>query len=209
MLDRQLRPLKDLLLDPLVRLVGRHVSPNGVTLAAFILGMASALSVYLGAVGLGLAFWIANRTADGLDGAIARYYGLQSDLGGYLDILLDFIVYAAVPAAFVLSPETDGGLMSLILLLSVFYINAASWMYLSAILEKGSREGKNRGEEPGEQKTSVPMPGGLIEGTETLIFYTLFYLFPGRLTILFVLMAFLTVVTIVHRLIWALKNLDR
>ena len=42
-----------------------------------------------------------NRLLDGLDGAVARAAG-STDLGGFLDITMDFLVYSAIPFAFVL-----------------------------------------------------------------------------------------------------------
>ncbi|HIA67209.1 TPA: CDP-alcohol phosphatidyltransferase family protein [Candidatus Poribacteria bacterium] len=48
-----------------------------------------------------LIFWILNWFFDGLDGAIARAHQRQTDLGGYLDTLSDFIIYAAIPISLV------------------------------------------------------------------------------------------------------------
>ena len=92
--------------------------------------------------------------------------------------------------------------MALALLLSSFYVNAASWMYLSAVLEKRSVGAAARGE-----TTSVTMPSGLIEGTETILFYALFLLFPGSLPLLFGAMSLLVWLTVGQRLIWALRHL--
>ncbi|KAI4273163.1 MAG: hypothetical protein LQ337_004835, partial [Flavoplaca oasis] len=40
---------------------------------------------------LPLLFWILNRALDCLDGALARHRGTASELGGFLDLLGDFI----------------------------------------------------------------------------------------------------------------------
>ena len=37
--------------------------------------------------------------ADGLDGAVARHVGV-TDLGGYLDIVLDFLIYSGIVFGF-------------------------------------------------------------------------------------------------------------
>jgi hypothetical protein len=89
---------------------------------------------------------------------------------------------------------------SLLFLLFTFYVNSASWMYLAAILEKRSQQHADR-------LTSIAMPAGLIGGTETIVFYTAFIFFPGVLPWLFSLMGLLVVVTIVQRLLWAVRHL--
>jgi hypothetical protein len=59
-------------------------------------------------------------------------------------------------------------------LLGSFFVNAASWMYLSAVLERRGAGAAARGE-----RTTVTMPPGLIAGAETVVLYTLFLVFPG------------------------------
>jgi hypothetical protein len=51
------------------------------------------------------------------------------------------------------------------------------------------------------------MPSGLIEGAETIIFYTLFLLLPGALVPLFWLMAALVLLTAGQRMVWAAGRL--
>ena len=87
-------------------------------------------------------------------------------------------------------------------LIGSFYVNAASWMYLSALLERRGAGARARGE-----LTSVTMPEGLVGGTETIVFYTLFFLWPKHLVVLFLLMTALVVVTVVQRLLWAMQHL--
>jgi hypothetical protein len=137
MLDEKLRKLKDRWLRPLVGVAG-GLSPNALTLLALAVGLASAGAAAQQLYGLGLALWAINRVLDGLDGAVARETGQQSDFGGYLDIVADFVVYAAVPIGFFLGQATVELGLSLALLLGSFYVNGASWMYLAAILEKRS-----------------------------------------------------------------------
>ena len=43
-----------------------------------------------------------SRIGDGLDGAVAKIAG-KTDLGGYLDIVLDFLFYGVIPIGFVLA----------------------------------------------------------------------------------------------------------
>jgi phosphatidylglycerophosphate synthase len=193
MLDERLRKLKDRWLKPLVGVAGL-LSPNAITLLALAVGLAAALAASERLYGLGLALWAVNRILDGLDGAVARETGQQSDFGGYLDIVADFVVYAAVPIGLFLGqPSMELGL-SLALLLGSFYVNGASWMYLAAILEKRSAGAAARGD-----LTTVAMPAGLIGGFETILFYTAFFLWPS--------VAALVLVGVVQRLAWARRHL--
>lgn len=208
MFDEFLRSLKDRFFAPFARWLGRFMGPNVVSLLAFFAGLASAGAVLRGWFFPALLFWLMNRIFDGLDGSIARETDRQTDFGGYLDILLDFTVYAAVPTAFSLYHHSFEVYVATVLLLSAFYVNAASWMYLSALAEKraGSRRKSLDHSETGPD-TSIVMPRGLIGGTETLFIYTLFFIFPGATRLLFFLMAVLTWITVLQRLLWARSNL--
>ncbi|MEC7866326.1 MAG: CDP-alcohol phosphatidyltransferase family protein, partial [Candidatus Poribacteria bacterium] len=90
----------------------------------------------------------------------------------------------------------------LTLMISTFYVNAASWMYLSAILEK-----QKQGSKTSREDTTVIMPTGLVGGTETVLMYSLFFMMPERIAILFSIMSILVGLTICQRLIWATVKL--
>jgi len=198
--DRYLRPSKDLVLDSLSKRLP-NVPPTAITLVAFGIGLAACVLTWQGQYAWGLGLWLLNRILDGLDGSIARQHTKQSDLGGYLDILLDFVIYALLPLALVLSAPSHSKFVALACLLASFYVNAGSWMYLAAILEK-------RHALQAHEFTSITMPRGLIEGAETMLFYCLFLLFPQQLELLFALMALLVIVTATQRIVWAVHQLD-
>lgn len=204
MFDAALRPWKDRLLDPVARAMGPRVSPNAVSLAGFAVGLAAVALLLLGSRAGALPLWLLSRAIDGLDGALARVHGRQTDFGGYLDVLLDFVLYALVPLALVLGLPVVRAreLLALSALLASFYVNAASWMYLAAVLEKRARGAADRGE-----RTTVTMPGGIVEGAETILLYTLFLLFPAAIAPLFLAMAGLVLVTVAQRLAWAARSL--
>lgn len=202
MLDPFLRPVKDAVLRPVGRRLGT-VHPTAVTGAALLLGLATAGATWCGAFGIAFLLWIGNRVLDGLDGIVARLHGRTSDLGGYLDLVVDFVVYAAIPVAFALRPGADPALgRAAVVLLAVFYVNAATWMVLSSVLEKRGRGAATSGE-----STSVTMPEGLVGGTETAVLYGLFFLLPERTVLLFWVMASLTAVTALQRVWWAVRRL--
>ncbi len=201
MIDKSLRESKDAFFTSLVRGPVRSIHPTAITVLAAVVGLAAAVAAWQSASWAAVGLWLANRVLDGLDGAIARASGKQSDLGAYLDIVLDYVVYAALPLGLALADGTTAALVALALLLASFYVNSASWMYLAAVLEKRRAGAAARGE-----STSVTMPSGLIEGAETILLYTLFLLFPGAIVFLFGLMAVLTLVTAGQRVVWAVRN---
>lgn len=202
MIDKALRKPKESVLTPLVRGPLRQIHPTAVTVLAAIVGLAAAGAAWQGAYLAALGLWVLNRILDGLDGTLARITGQQSDLGAYLDIVLDHMVYIAVPLGLALAAGTAGAYLALALLLASFYLNGASWMYLAALLEKRNAGAAARGE-----LTTVTMPGGLVEGAETVVLFTLFLLFPGALIPLFGLMAVLVVLTAAQRVVWTVRHL--
>jgi phosphatidylglycerophosphate synthase len=207
MFDHLLRGLKDRILAPLAHVL-RGVPPNFLTVFACLLGLGAAGAASQAMWGIGLALWLANRVVDGLDGAVARVAQRQSDFGGYLDILLDFVVYAAVPIGLVVGQMHQGApdavelALDLALLEALFFVNACSWMYLAAVLEKRQAGATSRGE-----LTTITMPPAIVAGFETIVFFSLFFLFPAHLSGLMLLMAALVAVNIAQRLVWAARQL--
>jgi phosphatidylglycerophosphate synthase len=205
MLDERLRPVKERLMAPLARAIGAGVSPMQVTVLAFLIGMASAVAAAWSHLAIAVTCWLANRLLDGLDGTLARTQGRQTDLGGYVDIVLDFVVYAAVPLGLAVGargPFARDVAFATAAMLASFYVNAASWMYLAAIIGRRSVGADARGE-----FTTVTMPAGLIGGSETVVLYTLFLLLPTHLVVLFAVTAVLVLVTALQRLAWAARHL--
>lgn len=202
MLDRTLRGTKDRLLNPVVGPISRVLGPAPITALSFIACLGAAGAARKGWTAAGVILWLVGRSLDGLDGAVARRRGRASDLGGYLDMLLDTIGYGAVPFAIALRADQRTTWIALAVLLVSFYVNAISWAYLSAILEKQALGAAASGE-----STTVTMPTGLIEGTETIAFYTAFLLWPANAPTLFSAMAVGVAVSVIQRVVWATKTL--
>ncbi len=200
MRDSVLREQKDRLLTPLAGQWLASIHPNTISGIALVFGLAAAWAAWQQWYGWALVLWLANRILDGLDGVVARVHHKQSDFGGYLDLLLDFVVYLAIPIAFVAAAPTILHLWALVALLSSFVLNLLSWSVLSAILEKTRTDSLHR-------QTTVAMPAGLIEGAETIVFYSLFFMLPAAIGPLFLLMAALVFVTAIQRVGWAYRNI--
>jgi phosphatidylglycerophosphate synthase len=84
----------------LVRPVHRlGLSPNGVTIVAFLLGMIAAGLCAVGGYGFmlagGLLFYFSN-VLDAVDGQLARLTGQSSFFGGWLDEMLDYIQHTVI-----------------------------------------------------------------------------------------------------------------
>jgi phosphatidylglycerophosphate synthase len=201
MFDASLRRTKDRIGLPVaIRLKG--VSPNTISLAAFAVGILTTWLAFRGLFGWALAFWLVSRVLDGLDGLLARVHQKQSDFGGYLDILMDFAIYSALPIGIVLSAPSPDRYLALVFMLAAFYVNGASWMYLAAILEKrGSQYVGDPAAPP--TMTTVVMPSGLVGATETILAYCAFLIWPDHTALLFSIFGGMVVFTTFQRLVWA------
>jgi phosphatidylglycerophosphate synthase len=172
MLDGMMRGVIDAHLNRGGRwLAARGTSADSVTLAGLALGLGAAGLLAIGLSGLLVALpLLASRLADGLDGAVARAGG-KTDFGGYLDIVCDFVFYAAIPLAFVLRDPAANGAAGAFLLLS-FYVNGATFLGYAILAAKRGMETTGRGEK------SLYFTAGLLEGTETILFFLLIVLWP-------------------------------
>ena len=110
MLDSHLHPRLKPLLNAVAGALDRPgISPDGLTLVGFAIGVLALPFLALGWYGAALAAIPLNRLLDGLDGALARRRGL-TDAGGFLDIALDFLFYALVPFGFILADPLNNAL---------------------------------------------------------------------------------------------------
>jgi len=202
MLDSRLRGYKAVFFAPLTRRAG-NVPPLVLTALALAFAVVSALLAGAGLALGALACWILCRAFDGLDGEAARYRNRQTDLGGYLDMMGDVISYALLLTTITAAADRPPW-AALAVLFACFYVNITSWAYLSAVLEK--RQAERPAKAPGI--TTVTMPGGLVEGAESILFVALALLLPsGVLAPLFLAFSVLVVITIAQRVLWAFRTL--
>ncbi len=177
MLDRLARQIIDPPLNQLGRgLAVRGVSADGVTLAGLVLGLLAAVMIALGAPGLALIPLLASRLADGLDGAVARATR-KTDFGGYLDIAADFLFYGAIPLGFVLADPVANGAAGAFLL-TAFYFNGTSFLGYAILAEKHGHKTDAQGQK------SLYYSNGILEGTETIIFFILLCLLPHHFALM-------------------------
>lgn len=163
------------LIDPPLNRAGRAIAArgltaDGVTLIGLGLGLLAALCIALNCAPLALIPLLASRIADGLDGAVARAT-TKTDFGGYLDIAADFLFYGMIPLAFVIADPGANGLAGAFLLTS-FYFNGTSFLGYAILAEKHGHKTTAQGQK------SLYYSNGILEGTETIIFFVILCLFP-------------------------------
>ncbi len=191
MLDAKLRPLID---PPLNRagaaLARLGVTANGLTFTGLALGLGGAAAIALGYLGWGLALIIANRLADGLDGAVARARG-PSDLGGYFDIVADFAFYVSVPLGFgILSAANT---LPALVLVASFVLTGVSFLAFAVIAAKRGDETEAHG------RKSFFYSTGIAEGAETIAVFIAMCLAPAWFGVLAYGYAALCVLTVFQR----------
>lgn len=206
MLDIQLRPLKDRLFDSITPLVPRYITPLHVTLLAFLCGIQACYYAAHSRHALSILFWTVNRALDCLDGALARHRQQASDLGGFLDLLGDFIVYSAIPIACALPSENSGPSLwvPIAALEASFHINNFVLFYVAATMEKHTASGQHSKR---KELTSLAMKPALIEGTESAIFFMAMLACPGYLAQLSWCMFILVCFGVVQRVAWLTRVL--
>ena len=193
MLDGWMRRRIDPPLDRLGQGLARvGISADAVTLTGFGLGLTAALMIVLQIDGAALVLFGLNRLLDGLDGAIARSTR-RTDRGGFLDIVLDFAIYGAIPLAFALREPGVFALPAAVLLFS-FYVNGASFLAFAAVAAKRGMSSDIRGIK------SIYFTAGFMEGTETILFFAAMILFPQHFPILAYAFAGLTVMSALARI---------
>lgn len=179
------------------RLAAAGVRADAVTLVGFAVGLAAVPLVAAGWTWLALAALVANRLADGLDGAVARHDRL-TDLGGYLDIVCDFLVYAGLPLGFALLDPQANALAAAVVLFS-FMGTASSFLTYAVIAAKRRETTEIRG------RKSLYYLGGLTEGTETFAFLAAICAFPQAFVPLAYLFAAACAVTTASRILAAVR----
>lgn len=166
MFDRAARRRLDPLIDALAaRCIARGLSANAVSVIGFGVGLLAMLFIAAGHDFTGLILLLLNRAADGVDGAIARRTR-PTERGGYLDIVLDFLVYSGVPFAFAVG-HPEHALAAAFLIFS-FVGTGTSFLAFAIFKPDAPRMGK-----------AFHYLGGLTEGTETIAFFVLVLLFPA------------------------------
>lgn len=177
MIDARLAPMQRAVLAPLAAwLAGAGVRADTVTLVGFGIGVLAVPALALGHWGLALVLFAANRLLDGLDGAIARLTR-PTDRGAFMDIALDFMIYALIPVGFALHDPAGNGLPAAILI-AAFVGTGSSFLAFAIIAAK---QGRTAAAFPAK---GIHYLGGLTEGFETIAVFVTMFLFPALFPVL-------------------------
>ncbi len=200
MLDKTVRRWIDPALDAVAaRLVAAGIGANSVTWAGFVLAMGAAGAIAGAWYLAGLLLLLLSRLCDGLDGPVARASGGGTDLGGFLDIVLDFAFYGAVPLAFIVPDPSANAVAGGVLLLA-FYVNGASFLTFALMAERRGVSAEARGSK------ALLYTAGLAEGTETIAIFALMCLLPHWFAPIAYMFAAVTVLTTATRFVMAYRT---
>ncbi len=169
------------------------ITANQLTVFGFLVGMFAvpllAFEMWYGAL-IAIAL---NRILDGLDGALARYANQSSSAGGFLDITLDFLFYAAIPLGFILANPAQNAIAGAILL-ATFIGTGSSFLAFAIAAEKFKLD------KPQFKYKSFYYLNGLTEGTETIALFVAFCIWPQHFAIMASLFAAACAITIFTRI---------
>ncbi len=169
-----------------------EIKPDWVTCVGFLIGIMTLPALIFENYLLALVFILMNRIADGIDGALARIQG-TTDAGGFLDIVFDFLFYSLVPLGFVMANAEQNGLAGALLIFA-FIGTGVSFLAFAAMA------GKRGIQDPIYENKSLYYMTGLTEGTETIVCFVLFCLFPVYFPIIAYSFAAMCGVTVVSRI---------
>lgn len=207
MIDAALRRALERPLDRAARTIDvRGVSPDRLTVAGLVLGLASAASAAVTWWWPALALWLLSRACDGLDGPLARrrarhrarhLLGAEtpSQAGGFFDITADFVVYGATVVGVAVGATTSEGASwwPFLLVLFTYYINGTALLAFSSIAERTGRQI--------DDGRSLSFLGGLAEGAETIAVHCLWLLLPGSAGTIATVWAAVVGVSAAHRIV--------
>lgn len=185
MIDTKLRPAFQRTFGKMAKiLVKINCKPDQITIVAFILGLVAAVLTAQEYPIMALALLWLSGLFDVLDGTVARLIKKTSPGGALLDLILDRLVEAAMIFGF------------------FYWMPEHTWMYLlfltgvifnfSTFLAAGSLY-KNLGDK------SMYYDSGLLERTETFIFFSFILLFPQITFYLFLIFNILMFATGIRR----------
>ena len=199
MLDRAAAALIKPLVNGAAReLVTWNVNANTLTILGFAAGLVAAVLIISGYFLAAAATILLSRMCDALDGAVARQTQV-TDAGGFLDIALDFLFYAAIPLAFAVYDPLQNALPAAVLL-AAFIGTMSSFLAFAVLAAK-------------RNMTNLAYPdksfyflGGLTEATETLVFLLAMCLWPRQFALLAYLFSALCAVTTFSRIWWGWRS---
>ena len=164
MIDTKLRKNVQPVFDNMAKLLIKlRLSPNKITVIAFVIGIFTAIFIGLKwTLPALIALWFSGLL-DVLDGSVARLTGQSSEVGAYMDLILDRMVEAGVILG-LYHAYPDHTWMYLLFFVAVLF-NFTTFIVAGALFKN-------------ESKKSMHYDVGIAERTETFIVFTLLILLP-------------------------------
>ena len=202
MLDIQIRCYIDPALEKMAyRIYKLGLTANQITWIGFGFGLLACASLITAEYNLALLGLALNRLCDGIDGAVARASGESGTLyGGFLDIVLDMVIYAGFPLCFAIGSHNINDMQAAACLLMAYVGTASSFLALSSLRMK-------QGEDQDDKKSLI-FGKALAEGTETTLTMALFCICPIYFSIIAYGYAVICCLTTLQRILQAKKLLS-
>lgn len=164
MIDTHLRKYTNSIFNKSAQiLIDLKMTPNQVTILALITGILASVAFYFDYIWLAVGFLWISGFLDVTDGQMARILQTSSDLGALLDIVFDRIVELCFILVLGLKfPEFSFVFM---ILLASIVLSMTVFLTVGALSEKNSEK-------------AFYYQAGLMERTETFIFFTAMILTP-------------------------------
>lgn len=193
MLDKPLQKALTPALQALARPLARWgVHADSLSWMGLMLGLLAATAIAFRAYDAGLVLLLVSRLLDGLDGAVARLTQ-PTFRGGFLDITLDFIFYAAFVLAFALADAQAHALPAAVLL-AAFIGTGSSFLAFAVIASQAGVA------DTAPLRKSFFYLGGLTEASETLAAFVAMCWWPEYFAAIAYGFAFLCLLTMAARI---------
>jgi phosphatidylglycerophosphate synthase len=198
MFDRSIQRLTQKPLSFVGKFLLKIFKPNQITIIGFFFGIVMCFLIFIHSYFLAILFLFLNRLCDGLDGVMARQTS-PSPLGAYLDIILDFIIYAAFVLVFSLQNEIN--LLTGVFLLFSYICTGTTFLTQAIIQPQLDYSQQDHDDVKDEIPKSFIYASGLIEGSETIFFMFICLILPKAFPILGFLFGILCLITAIARVI--------
>ena len=183
--------------NPLINLVAKfllniNLTPNNITLIAFVIGIASSVFIYFDLPIVALfALWLSGFL-DAVDGAMARKKGITTSLGTLMDITFDRMVEMGIILTLAIKFPKD--ILHLLILTICILISMTLFLTFAALTEKKGMK-------------SFYYQAGFAERTEGFIMFSLMIIFSHNLVFITDIFSLAVIITAFQRFLEAKRIL--
>ncbi len=180
MIDKHLRPTCQKYFDLLGRRIAQvPITPNQMTLCAFITGIMSAVAIGYGYTIIALCFLWLSGLCDVLDGTIARLTGLSHPFGAYTDLISDRMVESALMIGF--SVQYPEHMFSYVLFMVALLLHFSTFVVAGSVFKNDGPKGMH-------------YDRSIVERAEAFVVFSFMMLYPYA--IFYILTPFTVVVVL-------------